>query len=403
VLRASEELIMSKGRFGAGALSLVALTSAAATAAAFYFAGPGARRRRARALDRVHHLEKLAAVGADKAKRDLAQRAQGVAARRRASDDLGVVDDGVLIARVRSAIGHVCSHPHAVTVEADDKGGVTLRGDVLADERARIARAASKVRGVRAVRDELAGHDADKAASIPALQGGKSRARAPELTQRSWAPGPRLVAGATGGALAAGALVAGVTPRSFFARIAASLAALFGVGVLARAGSNRRFTDWSGPFTVKKSIAIRASADEVFSIFGHPESFPLFMTHVRDVQKLDDEEYVWRVDGPLGPLSSTCEIMRWMPGDSIAWRSFDGRMHGEIRFTPVSEGTRVDCEVTGSRGAGGAMLLLGKLIGRDVKRYLDDDLLRLKSLIENKKATGKRGSIGIDDVLTGHA
>ena len=57
---------------------------------------------------------------------DLANRTRGVAANVWGNIRPEPVDDARLVERVRAALGHVCSHPRAIGVEAVD-GGITLR------------------------------------------------------------------------------------------------------------------------------------------------------------------------------------------------------------------------------------------------------------------------------------
>jgi hypothetical protein len=133
--------------------------------------------------------------------RDLTNRASGItaAARGRWADDH--VDDGRLVARVRAKLGRVCSHPHAVDVDAQD-GTVTLRGPVLASEVNDILAVVAGVRGVANVSNQLDAHET--AEGIPALQGdGRVAGPSSDLLQNNWAPATRAIVGA-------GLLVAGV-------------------------------------------------------------------------------------------------------------------------------------------------------------------------------------------------
>jgi hypothetical protein len=110
------------------------------------------------------------------------------------------VDDETLVERVRARLGRACSHPHAIDVYARD-GEVTLRGPILAEEVDQVIAAARRVRGVRAVINELTPHRS--ADGVPSLQG---RGRVPgsslDFFQSRWAPATRALVGAT--ALASG-------------------------------------------------------------------------------------------------------------------------------------------------------------------------------------------------------
>src|SRR5439155_11909181 len=88
-------------------------------AALMYLLDPNrGRRRRAYLRDQAIHAGHKIATAADKGARDLRNRAVGAVAaagsRFRADD----ASDEVLVERVRSAIGRVVSHPHAIRVSA---------------------------------------------------------------------------------------------------------------------------------------------------------------------------------------------------------------------------------------------------------------------------------------------
>src|SRR5262245_46001621 len=116
----------------------------------------GARRRamvRAKAVRGARVSGRVVAATAT----DLANRTRGVAANVWGTIRPEPVDDARLVERVRAALGHVCSHPRAIGVEAVD-GGITLRGDVLASEAEGVLAAVGSVRGVYEIVDSLEKH-----------------------------------------------------------------------------------------------------------------------------------------------------------------------------------------------------------------------------------------------------
>jgi hypothetical protein len=78
---------------------------------------------------------------------DTANRLRGVLARGRSRLRHEEVSDEVLIARVRSRLGHVVSHPHDLAVQAA-AGQVTIGGPILAEEVTSMLEAAGSVPGV---------------------------------------------------------------------------------------------------------------------------------------------------------------------------------------------------------------------------------------------------------------
>lgn len=129
------------------------------------------RRRRALVRDKIAHSAKVGAGRFGATRRDLAQRATGVAARMRGSLRREAVDDAVLVERVRAQLGRLVSHPRAIEVSAEE-GRVTLSGPVLRAEVNRLIDGVERVRGVCEVVHALDEHDT--AGNVPALQGGST-------------------------------------------------------------------------------------------------------------------------------------------------------------------------------------------------------------------------------------
>jgi hypothetical protein len=195
----------------------------------YYFDPDRGRSRRARARDRARHVLRVIDHATDVTARDLTNRTRGLAARARSPLADGRALDGVVVARVRSKLGHVIAHPHAVEVTACD-GHVVLAGPVLARERRRLLSAVVSVPGVAGVEDRL--QVFQRPGDHPALQGGAPRTSEwPELRPQLWSPTMRLLAGT--------ALVASVlriVPRKERAGLALGL---LGAGLAVRAWVGR--------------------------------------------------------------------------------------------------------------------------------------------------------------------
>ena len=124
------------------------------------------RRRRAITRDKARKYARLSAERAQAMARRAADQARGLAAESRASDDW--VDDQTLVARVRSEIGRVVSHPGSLHVDAID-GCVTVRGPVFAWEADAALAAIEDTRGVCGVDDQMTRHE--QPGNVPGLQG----------------------------------------------------------------------------------------------------------------------------------------------------------------------------------------------------------------------------------------
>lgn len=159
-------------------------------------------RRRALIRDKVVRRTRVTGDALDATMQDVANRARGIAAAARGRVWREDVDDRRLLERVRSQLGRVCSHPHAIDVEVAD-GEVTLRGPVMAAEVRRMIDMAGSVRGVHAIINRLEPHET--AEGIPSLQGeGRVGGSPYDLFQPTWAPATRALVSVA--ALAAGGL-----------------------------------------------------------------------------------------------------------------------------------------------------------------------------------------------------
>ena len=163
-------------------------------------------RRRARLRDTVVHMATLTKRAVDTTSRDALQRTYGTAASLRRLVGREVVDDDVVVERVRAKLGRLVSHPHAITVAATH-GSVTLSGPILKHEVPRLIHAIRRVRGVCDVMDQLDPHE--EVANVPALQGGRMAARSRrEVRPPRWTAATRSLIAAAGAAVAVGGVLA---------------------------------------------------------------------------------------------------------------------------------------------------------------------------------------------------
>lgn len=132
------------------------------------------RRRRALMRDKMTRLVRQTGEGVDATMRDMGNRISGGINEVYQSVQPDEVSDAQLVERVRAAMGRVVSHPHAINVTAEN-GRVCLSGPILAHEVQQLLRAASGVRGVAGIDNQLEVHE--RAGNIPALQGGSEAGR----------------------------------------------------------------------------------------------------------------------------------------------------------------------------------------------------------------------------------
>ncbi|HEX8697893.1 MAG TPA: SRPBCC family protein [Myxococcaceae bacterium] len=367
-----------------------------------YWADPrsgGARRAHARerTLHVVHQVgSALKVVG-----RDMAHRARGLLFKVRARVQSEDVDDVTLEARVRSALGRVCSHPGAVRVSCRH-GRVELKGVILASEKKQVLACARHVRGVHEIDDDLTVHE--HSAGRPDLQGGTARpGMKPELLQRHWSPTARFLVGLW----SVGLMGFGVVHRGKAGPVLGVAGVLLGLRSLTNLDFRRLTGVGAGPWaiTLQKDITVRAPVNEVFAFWQAMHNFPRFMSHVEEVEVLEHGRSRWTVRGPAGiRFEWTAEITHLEEGKLLAWRSVEGATvenAGVIHFEDLGEGrTRLDIRLAYNPPAGLLGHAFAKLLGADPKKQMDDDLLRLKSLMELGKATGHE-TVSRDELVPG--
>lgn len=379
------------------------LTGIAVGAGLMYLFDPNrGKRRRAMVRDQLVRSWNQLDDATDVALRDLKNRAEGMAAEVRSRLTGEEIGPEVLEARVRAAIGRAVRHPHGITVEVEGDR-VMLRGPVLTDEVDDLIAAVESVRGVSAVENHLEVHDSPE--GVPGLQGGGRRpVPKMDVLQENWAPGTRLLMGLGGGLLA----LYGRRARGPIG-LAASI---LGTGVLARAVTNMDIARLTGvgagrrAVDIQKAINVNAPVDEVFELWSHPENFPKFMAHLKEVRPIGDNRYHWVAEGPAGStIEWDAEITQFVPNEVIAWKSDEGATvanAGIIRFQPNEQGgTRIDIKLHYNPPGGAIGHVVASFFGVDPKRAMDEDLVRLKSLIEDGRTTAHGRMVRREDLVMG--
>ena len=356
-------------------------------AALMYFLDPNrGARRRALVSDKAVSVVSRLPGAIDVTVQDLSNRAYGFWAetiRMFSSDN---ASDQVIEARVRSKMGRVVSHPHAVHVSSQD-GNVILDGVILADEVPGLLACAEKVRGVKTVANRLREYKSPQ--GIPSLQGGRPRESRSEFMQENWSPAARFVAGTVG----AGAVIYGLSKPD---TVGLSLGVV-GTLLLARSISNietKRLLGTGGgrrAVTVEKSINVNAPPDVLFNLWANFENFPKFMTNVKEVRQTGAGNSHWVVSGPAGTtVEWDAEITRVSPNELIAWKSIEGSLvanAGYVLFEPNDDGsTEVTVRISYNPPAGAAGHAVATIFGADPKSQMDADLLRMKTLLETGQA-----------------
>jgi len=360
------------------------------------------RRRRALLQDKSRHLANVARDGAGKATRDLGNRMSG--ARHRATSLLrredAPGDDIVVADRVRSTLGRYARHPHAIDVEVED-GVVRLSGIVGEGEADRIVRRTEHVRGVERVESRLEPRGSSE------WEESEAERRRPALRgngRQVWNPSTRA-AGAIAGAAAVSWAVARRTP-------AALAAGATGAALLARSLVNQPMSrmlgakDRGDAVRVRKTLSVGAPVEQVFRLWSHPELFPRFLTHLKSVDRLSDGRYRWVATGPGGvDVDWDAEVTEMEPNRKLSWRSLEGSKidtHGTVHLTPeTGGGTQIHVDMSYGPPAGLLGHSVAWLARQDPRTAMNEDLLRMKSLLEEGKTTMRGEEVRLADLLAG--
>jgi uncharacterized membrane protein len=357
---------------------------AALGAGLMYYFDPNLGKRRRHVLrDKLISYSRKTRDAADATARDVWHRSVGLAHEARTALSHEEVSDSVLVERVRSKLGRVVSHPHSIQVCADD-GVVCLSGAVLADEAEKLLNTVQSVRGVKDVAFMLDVYPARD--HVPELQGGRPRpGDRLEFMQENWSPAARFFSGLVGGTMAA----YGLSRRGLTGAVAGTL----GAGMFLRAATNieaKKLVGLSGSrrgIDVNKIININAPVEEVWSFWSNYENFPLWMHNIKEVRRHDNGLSHWVVAGPAGiTVEWDAAETRRVENQVIAWKSVPGSTvasAGMVRFQRNEDGTtRVDVHLSYNPPAGAVGHAVAALFGADPKTEIDEDLSRMKTLIE---------------------
>jgi uncharacterized membrane protein len=356
----------------------------------YYFDPDRGRARRAMCESRFYGLGHETADAAGVVGRDVAHRAQGLAAEARRLVTTDGADDRTIAERVRSALGRVVSHPRAIDVTVRD-GRVTLRGPILEHEVDDLLAYAARVRGVRGVENQLEVHG--EAGTHPALQGGGTRpGPAFDLMQENLAPATRALLGALGGGL----FTWGLTRKAPEACVLGTVGLALAWPAISGTGGARWFgLRGARGVRVIKTITVAGPPERVFPFFARYDSWPRFMANLKEVRDLGNGRSHWVARGPGGvPVSWDAAITDFETNRAIAWQSESGSMvhnRGALHFEPVGDDTRVTIHLEYVPPGGVLGHFAARLFGADPKSEMDDDLVRLKGLIEEgrTRAPGK--------------
>ena len=147
---------------------------------------------------------------------------------------------------------------------------------------------------------------------------------------------------------------------------------------------------------VEKSIIIHKSPEGLYSFWRQFENLPRFMDHLESVNSVGFNRWHWVAKGPAGMrLEWDAEIYNEKPDELIAWRSLDGNFTnaGSVRFEPAlgEGGTLVKVAMNYNAPGGKVSALMAKMLGQEPGQVIEEDLRRLKQILETGEVAMSEG------------
>ncbi|KUN78993.1 cyclase [Streptomyces bungoensis] len=156
----------------------------------------------------------------------------------------------------------------------------------------------------------------------------------------------------------------------------------------------------SSPLELTSTVTVGKSPDEAYEFWQRLDRLPEFMTHLDEVRATGPGTSHWTATAPFGrTVEWDAETTEDVPGQRIAWRSLKGAdidNSGEVRFLPApgGRGTEVHVRLRYDLPAGALGKAAARWFGEEPHQQLDDDLRRLKQVMETGEVIRSEGAPG---------
>lgn len=163
---------------------------------------------------------------------------------------------------------------------------------------------------------------------------------------------------------------------------------------ISSAGERQVSVPYGKGVRVEETVTIDASPERVYAFWRNFANLSRFMHNVESVNVLDSKRSHWVVRGPAGTkVEWDAEIINEIPNELIGWRSINCSQidnAGSVHFAPARDGgrgteLRVILRYDPPAGVVGAAI--SKFLGEDPAIQVEEDLLRLKMLLETGRVT----------------
>jgi len=148
------------------------------------------------------------------------------------------------------------------------------------------------------------------------------------------------------------------------------------------------------------STTISRPPSEVYDFFSDFQKLPTFMAHLDEVQPLGETKSRWTASAPFGrDVTWDAETVDAVPGRRLAWRSLEGAEvanRGEVTFdeAPGGRGTELRVRIEYDVPAGALGSAVARFFGEEPHQQVDDDLRRLKQVLETGEVVRSEGAPG---------
>ena len=365
------------------------LTSIGLGAGLMYFFDPQfGEQRRALVRNRANRFVNDIDNSIEVAMQDARNRTRGVLSEMTARLSEEGIPDWILEERVRSNLGRSASFTRGVNVRAE-AGRIYLTGPAMQEDQEAIIKAAIRTRGVRGVENQLQAVNSQEEITGFPSEPSMQRPTRSDAARHNWSPATRLLSSVGGSLLT----LYGLTRKG----VAKPVLSTAGLVLTARGMTNLDTRSLLGfglgenAIRVNKAINIFAPIDEVYQFFRNFENFPLFMNHVKDITVAGDTS-TWTVAGPGdSSYQFQSEITQDIPNELIAWETLpesDIHSAGFVRFDELRDGsTRVTVQMSYVPPVGALGHAVAQLFGGDPRQSMHEDLMRLKTLLEEGKTS----------------
>jgi uncharacterized membrane protein len=153
-----------------------------------------------------------------------------------------------------------------------------------------------------------------------------------------------------------------------------------------------------GSMELTATTTIRKPAPEVYAFWRDLENLPTFMAHLEQVLATGDRTSHWSAGAPFGKnVEWDAEIIDEAPAEKIAWRSTgnaDVPNAGTVRFVPAPDGVSTEVHVVLVYDIPGGVVgkAVAKYFGEEPHQHLDDDLRRVKQVLETGEVVRSDGA-----------